>query len=158
MRERVLDIVNLITQYILETDEGPISEQELINELMAVGYQTEEIDDALVWMEAMALQPPQQDRRDPLAPLHSYRIFSVKEEQALTSEARGFLIKIRTMGLLDDEIEEEIIDRALQAAEDPINIWEIKLITMLSLLTRSERLWMREIDCFLDNDWGRIYH
>jgi Smg protein len=88
----------------------------------------------------------------------TYRIFSDQEKQQLTSEAQGFLVKVRAMGLLSNEAQEEIIDRATRSAPDRVTEQEIKLITILTLLSRSNSLWLREIDCFLENDWNRIYH
>ncbi|MDX2480246.1 MAG: DUF494 family protein [Desulfuromusa sp.] len=159
MRERVLAIVNLIAQYVLGAEDTPISEQELMAELLSVGFDADEIHDAFSWMETIALQPQTESGIvAPLMSLPTYRVFSDQEQQKLTTAARGFLIKVRTMGLLSDEAQEEIIDRALRSAGDPINEQEIKLITILTLLSRSSNLWLREIDCFLDNDWSRIYH
>lgn len=159
MRERVLAIVNLIAQYVMGSEDSRISEQELINELMAVGFEADEINDAFSWMESIALQPTATaEASEPMLDVPTYRVFSDQETYMLTSEARGFLVKVRAMGLVDDEAEEEIIDRAIRAAEDPVGEQEIKLITILTLLSRSNSLWLREIDCFLDNDWGRIYH
>jgi Smg protein len=159
LRERVLAIVNLIAQYVLGADDSPISEQELIAELMAVGFEAEEIGDAFSWMESIALQPnTAPEAINPLMVLPTYRIFSDQEKQQLSPAAQGFLIKVRAMGLLTDEAQEEIIDRATRSAEDPVSEQEMKLITILTLLSRSSNLWLREIDCFLENDWVRIYH
>ncbi len=159
MRERVLAIVNLIAQYVLGEKNTPISEQELMAELISVGFEADEINDAFSWMETIALQPQvKPETVTPLMNLPTYRIFTDQEQQQFTNEARGFLVKVRTMGLLSDEAQEEIIDRALRSAEDPINEQEIKMVTILTLLSRSSNLWLREIDCFLENDWKRIYH
>ncbi len=158
MRERVLAIVNLIAQYVLGAEESPINEQELIAELISVGYEADEINDAFSWMETIALRPANEEAPDPLHSNTTYRLFSEPEQQMLTVEARGFLIRLRTMGLLDDDCQEEIIERAIRGAEDPITEPEIKLVAILTLLSRSSSLWVREIDCFLDNDWSRIYH
>ncbi len=159
MRERVLAIVNLIAQYVLGAEDGRISEQELITELMAVGFESEEINDAFSWMESIALQSARpQESRETLVNIQTYRIFSVQEQQLLTAAAQGFLIRVRAMGLLTDEVEEEIIDRATRGAEDPVTEQEMKLITILTLLSRSNSLWLREIDCFLEDDWSSIYH
>ncbi len=158
MRERVLAIVNLIAQYVLGAEENPINEQELIAELISVGYEADEINDAFSWMETIALRPANEEAPDPLHSNTTYRLFSEPEQQMLTVEARGFLIRLRTMGLLDDDCQEEIIERAIRGAEDPITEPEIKLVAILTLLSRSSSLWVREIDCFLDNDWSRIYH
>lgn len=158
MRERVLAIVNLIAQYVLGAEEAPISEQELMEELISVGFEADEINDAFSWMESVALTPQPEAASAPLLMNQpTYRVFDIQEQQKLTIEARGFLIKVRTMGLLSDEAQEEIIDRALRSAEAPINEQEIKLITVLTLLSRSSSLWLREIDCLLENDWDRIY-
>ncbi len=159
MRERVLAIVNLIAQYVLGAEDTPISEQELRTELTSVGFAAEEIDDAFSWMEKIALQPHVEvPAAVPLMDLPTYRVFSTEEQQLLTTEARGFLVKVRTMGLLTDEAQEEIIDRATRSAEGPVDEQEIKMVTILTLLSRSNSLWLREIDCFLENDWNRIYH
>ncbi|OEU76010.1 MAG: hypothetical protein BA864_01105 [Desulfuromonadales bacterium C00003093] len=159
MRERVLAIVNLIAKYVLGAEDAPINEQELIEELLQVGFDADEISDAFSWMESVTLQPPLTLSTETLFPEQlSYRIFSREEEQALTLEALGFLIKIREMGLLSNEDLEEVIERAVRAAEDPINLPEIKMITSLTLLSRSSNIWQRELDCFLENDLVRIYH
>lgn len=159
MRERVLAIVNLIAQYVLGAEDTPISEQELRTELTSVGFAAEEIDDAFSWMEKIALQPHVEvPAVTPLMDLPTYRVFSTEEQQLLTTKARGFLVKVRTMGLLTDEAQEEIIDRATHSAEGPVGEQEIKMVTILTLLSRSNSLWLREIDCFLENDWNRIYH
>lgn len=159
MRERVLAIVNLIAKYVLGAKDAPINEQELVAELMSVGFDAEEINDAFSWMESAALQGV--DRESATTELKTpptYRLFSREEQQALSTEGIGFLVKIRNMGLLSDEAQEEIIERAVRAAEDPLNLQEVKMIAALTILSRTNNLWQREIDCFLDNDWARIYH
>jgi len=94
LRERVLAIVNLIAQYVMGAEDTHISEQELITELMAVGYEAEEINDAFTWMETIALHPASdQETSEPMMLVPTYRIFSDQEKQLLTSEAQGFLIK-----------------------------------------------------------------
>ena len=159
MRERVLAIVNLIAKYVLGAEDAPINEQELVAELMSVGFEAEEINDAFSWMETVSLQSPA-DRltESALQPPQTYRMFTPEEQQALSTEGIGFLVKVRAMGLLSDDILEEVIDRAVRAAEDPLSLQEVKMITALTMLSRADSLWQREIDCFLDNDWARIYH
>lgn len=159
MRERVLAIVNLIARYVLGANDAPISEQELVDELMSVGFDPEEINDAFNWMESTALelfslQPAELTLQAP----ETYRIFSREEQQALSSEAIGFLIRLRSMGLASDDALEDIIERSMRGAEDSLNLQEVKIIAAMTLLSRGDTLWQREIDCLLDNDWARIYH
>ena len=159
MRERVLAIVNLIAKYVLGNDDAPISEQELVAELLSVGFETEEINDAFSWMETIAFQPKAIDKAAPATLVSpTYRVFSREERLAMEPESLGFLVRLRTLGILSDEAQEEVIERAVQSAEDPISLQEIKLISALTLLSRSNNLWQREIECFFDSDWSRIYH
>ncbi len=152
-------IVNLIAQYVLGSEDTTVNEKELLAELMSAGFAADEIDDAFLWMESAAFTSKgSQEKADPLLSDSGYRIFTNQEQQLLTLEARGFLVRVRTMGLLPDPIQEEIIDRAIGSAEGPVTEQEIKLITILTLLLRSNETWLREIDCFLENDWQRIYH
>lgn len=159
MRERVLAIVNLIAKYVLGAEDAPINEQELVAELLSVGFEAEEINDAFSWMESIALQLPEEHSdSEPLQTPSTYRVFSREEELALSADAKGFLIRVRAMGLLSDPAQEEVIERAVRAAEEPLTLQEIKIVTALTLLSRTNSLWQREIECFLENDWDRIYH
>lgn len=160
MRERVLAIVNLIAKYVLGADGAPISEQELVAELMSEGFDAQEINDAFSWMETTALEQhlPNQSSDDFCSPPATVRIFTPEECRLIDVEARGFLIRLRNMGLLNDEIEEELIDRIVAAAEDPVSLQEMKILTALTLLARNSNQWQREIDCLMTEDWARIYH
>ena len=159
MNERILAIVNLIAHYVMGSEDTTICEQELISELLSAGYATDEIDDAFLWMESVALSPAD-------SPEHSlqvltnpgYRVFSDREQQLLSLAARGFLIRVRAMGLLPDPVQEEIIERAIRTAVDPVTEQEIKLITGLTLLLRANDIWSREIGYLLESDWERSYH
>jgi len=160
VRERVMAIVDLIAQYVLGAKDTQVNEQELMAELVSAGFEVEEINGAFAWMEATALPPaPEvQQANDLLQQNPNYRLFSAAEQQVLSTEAQGFLVKVRAMGLLNNEAHEEIIERILNATKDPVGLHEVKLVTIMTLLSQTNNLWLREIDCFLENDWDRIYH
>lgn len=155
MRERVLAIVTLIAQYVME-DRDPLTESDLVEELLAVGFEEDEIDAAFSWMESLSLQdtPPP----DVLLTLPPQRIFTPEEIQVISCEARGFLSRLRSLGILDDQTQEEIIERAMQVAEDELTLKEVKTLTALTLFARSHEDWRREVDCFMEDDWSRLYH
>lgn len=154
LRERVLAIVSLIAQYVME-ERDLLSENELVAELLAVGFEEEEIEAAFRWMETLSLQNRQQPPQ--LLVAASHRVFTAEESRALSTEARGFLIRLRTLGIIDDELEEEIIDRATQAEEE-LTLPEFKTLVVLTLFTRSHDDWRREVDCIMEDDWSRLYH
>ena len=160
MRERVLAIVNLIAKYVMGSEGSPISEQELVAELMSEGFDAQEINDAFSWMESTALDQTQQQQSESNISTSSstMRMFSAEECRLIDTEARGFLIRLRSMGLINDDIEEELIDRIVVAAEEPVSLQEMKILTALSLLAKNHNQWQREIDCLMTEDWTRIYH
>ena len=160
MRERVLAIVNLIAKYVMGADGAPISEQELVAELMSEGFNAQEINDAFSWMEATALDQTRQQQTDISISTSAatMRMFTTEECRLIDTEARGFLVRLRSMGLINDDIEEELIDRIVAAAEEPVSLQEMKILTALSLLAKNSNQWQREIDCLITEDWTRIYH
>ena len=155
MRERVLAIVSFIAQYFLD-DRDMMTESDLVEELLSVGFEAEEIDAAFIWMEGQALCAPVGSETSLNAPPLSHRVFSSEENRTLSSEARGFLTRLRTMGILDDAIQEEVIEKALQMSDDEITLKEIKTITVLTMFANSQNEWRREFDCLLEDDWQRL--
>lgn len=156
MRERVLAIVSIIAQYVME-DRDILNEVDIVEQLLEEGFEAEEIDAAFSWMESLSLQGRAGSPRKDLS-MPSQRIFTLEETQVLTRDAMGFLVRLRTLGILDDDLQEEIIDKAMRMTEAEVSLKEIKALTALTLFTRSQEDWHREVDCFMDDDWSRIYH
>ena len=155
MRERVLAIVTILARYFLE-DRDFLSETELVEELLSVGFEADEIDAAFSWMQGLTSAANESD--DNFQPTMTQRIFSAEECRMLTQEARGFLIRLRSMGLLDNLTQEEVIDRAFQLGEETVSIKEVKVITALTLFARTNEDWRREVDCLLAEDWSRLFN
>ena len=155
MRERILEIVSLIAQFVME-ERDPLTETEIVEELLAAGFESEEIDAAFGWMENVSLAPSLKSR-PPLAAAGN-RVFSPEETRLLSCEARGLLLRLRELGVLDDELCEEIIDRARQTADDEVDLKELKTLAALTLFTRAQDDWIRDVDFILEDDWSRLYH
>jgi Smg protein len=115
------------------TRHAETTENDLVEELLSVGFEAEEIDAAFCWMESQALCAPVGSETSLNIPSLSHRVFTTEENRALSPEARGFLTRLRTMGILDDEVQEEVIDKALLMAEDEVTLKEIKTITVLAM-------------------------
>ena len=153
MRERVLAIVTFIAQYFLE-EQDPRSESDLVEELLAIGFDAHEIDAAFCWMENHTLTPA--PAHELCVPVSTHRVFSTEEQRALTCEARGFLIRLRGAGILEEELFEEIVHKALQMSDEEICLKEIKTIAVLALFARSQHQWRQEFDSLLEDDWSRL--
>jgi Smg protein len=155
LKERVLAIVSIIAQYVTDERQLP-SGSDIVEELLASGFDAEEIDAAFHWMESLSLR--RVDRPAGELTIPSQRIFTIEECFVLSREARGFLFHLRQLGILDDETLEDIIEKALNMAEDEMTLKDIKTLTALSLFARSHNEWLREVDCFMEDDWARLYH
>jgi len=154
LRERVLAIVSIIAQYVME-ERDSLTENELVEELLSVGFEEEEIAAAFNWMENVSLAQHQKTPTTLGGTTH--RVFTAEEKRLLSSEARGFLIRLRTLAILDDELEEEVIERAMRA-EGGVSLPELKTLVALTLFSRSHDDWRREVDCIMEDDWSRLYH
>jgi len=154
LRERVLAIVSIIAQYVME-ERDFLTENELVEELLAVGFDEEEIAAAFSWMENLSLADRQQSPR--ALAVSTHRVFTTEEKRLLSTEARGFLIRLRTLAILDDDLEEEVIERAMRA-EGGVSLPELKTLVALTLFSRSHDDWRREVDCIMEDDWSRLYH
>jgi len=155
LRERVLAIVSFIAQYFLD-DQDMMTESDLVEELLAVGFDVEEIDAAFCWMESQTICSPAGSSITLGNPPASHRVFSAEECRILSGEARGFLTRLRGMGILDSDVQEEVISKALQVADDEVSLKEIKTITVLAMFANSHNEWRREYDCLLEDDWPRL--
>jgi Smg protein len=155
LKERVLAIVSIIAQYVMDERQLP-ADSDIVEELLASGYEADEIDAAFHWMESLSLRRVDRPARPLVIP--SQRIFTDEECRALSREARGFLAQLRQLGILDDEVQEDIIQKALNMGEDELALKDVKTLTALSLFARSQHEWLREVDCFMEDDWARMYH
>lgn len=155
MNERVLVIVTIIAQYILSEHDFP-AESDLVNELLASGFAADEINAAFLWMERLHHNPI--ERLTPTFRTPTYRVFSPEECRLLSVEARGFLVRLRLLGLIDETLFEEMIQRATSDAGEELCLEEIKGVAAQALATHAQSEWGNEIASILDDDWNGFLH
>jgi Smg protein len=154
-RERILAIVTLIAQFVLEERDFH-SEGEMVEELLAEGFGQEEIEAAFSWMENTVLPNPPTLNWTPEVKTH--RVFTYQETRSLSGESLGLLMRLRTMGILDDQMHEEIVERAMDGAEEEVGIQELKPLVALTIFARAHQAWQRDITCVIEEDWQRLFH
>ena len=156
LSERILAIVNLIVQKLMGEHvwEG---ETEIVESLLASGYEPEEIDAAFDWMAHLSPQSREQKACELAAPM-AQRVFTADEIRHLGAEVLGFLTRLRTLGLVDEETHEEIVERAMQVSEDGLTLKEMRIIAALTVLSRCQIEWQREMSFILEEDWAHIYN
>jgi len=105
----------------------------LQRKLNAVGFDSDEIDDALKWLNGLnsaadVAQPePWLLQPDP----SSIRIFPAHEQSHLGTRAVGFIHFLESAGVLPAHMREVVIDRAMAAPGGPIALDDLKIIVLM---------------------------
>jgi len=124
MQEKIIELIVFLMKEIRQT--ADISSVDM-SKLTERGYSQSEISTALSWIyDKMNLREPLKKVRSSHA--KSYRIFHEAERQIITKEARGFLIEMYELGLIDMLDLENIIERSLMSGSNSVNRDEIKSI------------------------------
>lgn len=130
----------------------------LAHKLAAVGFEHEDIDDALGWLHGLAqtteqciwlAQSPRSD---------SHRIFTESEYQALGSQAIGFIAFLENSNVLPPALREILIDRALAANESPVSLDKIKIIALMVLWSQEAEVDHLVLEELLTDDHLRLSH
>ena len=115
--------------------------QQLGRKLSAVGFEQEEIREALAWLDGLrnathatqivlsqtstigaSIQPASPD---------SLRVYSVAEQDHLGAESLGFLSFLASTSVLPSHLLEIAIDRAMAARGEPVALEELKIIVLM---------------------------
>ena len=118
----------------------------LSRKLSAAGFEAEEINDALVWLDGLnvAAQSTQLAETGlvttpspPTALLacaqstDSLRVYSVAEQLQLGAQCLGFVCFLEGAGVLPPHMREIVIDRAMAAPGEPVSLDDMKIIVLM---------------------------
>jgi Smg protein len=105
----------------------------LKRKLSAVGFETDEIGEALDWLKGLdGAIPP-----SPLQPwlvqpqANSMRIYPRHEQNHLGIQALGFLSFLEGTGQFPPELREVVIERAMAAPGGPVALDDLKIIVLM---------------------------
>ena len=147
----------------------------LERKLQAVGFDAEEIQEALTWLDDLNLAArgwqtlaPERDAELhpnlPQAPLWaasgmSMRVYSVAEQNHLGAECLGFVHFLETSGKLPAHLREMVMDRAMAAFADPVlTLEDLKTIVLMVYWSLGEEPDALVLDELCDNSALRIAH
>lgn len=127
----------------------------LARKLSAVGFEAEEITEALTWLNglhAMSNEVALEQSPD------SVRVFSTAELDHLGARALGFLQFLVSAGVLTSRQREIVLDRVMAVSGDPIDLEDLKIIVLMlfwSLGKEPDALILDEL--FVEDD-ERLIH
>jgi Smg protein len=147
---------------------------QLGRKLTAVGFEAEEIQAALVWLDGLNIAaqstqiclPP----ADPSSPSHgapdgiqaqsadSLRIYSIAEQEHLGAESLGFVSFLESSGVLPPHMREIVIDRAMAAPGDPVTLDDLKIIVLMVYWSFGEEPDALVLDELCDDSEQRLAH
>ena len=145
MRDRILEIVVFLMDYMREDHGHPSETDEFSATLRTMGYSDNEISSAYFWLMNRFDNAPEQLFSEFPDIHYSNRILSSIERTRLSTDAYGFLIKLLNHSLIDTEQFETILDRATIFGSDAISAEQIKLV--------ASSVVFRESDDFSDDHW-----
>jgi Smg protein len=105
----------------------------LQRKLSAVGFESDEIGDALTWLQGLegAAHPPTELRVLIQPQAGSTRIYPRHEQFHLGTQSLGFLSFLENACAMPAPIREVVIDRAMAAPGGPVTLEDLKIIVLM---------------------------
>ena len=127
--------------YLYETYYRPDAFPEpadLAKVLSDIGFKDAEITEALLWLDDLAETAEHFSAIPQASPglPHSQRIYAEQEISVLGAEAVGFVQSLEAAGILDPQLREIVLERAMAADESPLGLDQLRLIVLVVLWSR----------------------
>jgi Smg protein len=139
--ERILEIVFYLVQHMKNNNGAVMHLDDISRSLKNMGFSENEISSAYGWfleeVQTRGSQSILEESNVSFAP----RVFSETEKQVFTTEARGFLVQLYQLGLLNAEQFEAIIDRVHVLEPTIIDVKSLKIIASSIIFDRASRNW-----------------
>lgn len=144
--------------------------EHLERKLNAVGFEPEEVDDALTWLKGLHLAargtagsttaslptPPEPWLREP-SPT-SIRIYPTAEQNHLGPQCMGFISFLESAGVLSAPMREVVIDRAMAAPGVPVALDDLKVIILMVYWSFGQEPDVLVLDELCEDAGDRIAH
>ncbi len=102
--------------------------KQLSRKLSAVGFETEEIQDALRWLDGLATSA-ESCTGSPVQ--GSMRIYTAQEQETLGEQSIGFITFLESAGVMPAPMREMVLDRAMAVGNGPMDLEDLKIIVLM---------------------------
>lgn len=151
----------------------------LSRKLTAVGFEAEEIQAALVWLNGLNIAAQNTQIGQPVETgvtgcqlvastiaatgfqpqsAASLRVYSVAEQEHLGAQALGFVSFLESSGVLPPHMREIVMDRAMAAPGDPLALDDLKIIVLMVYWSFGEEPDALVLDELCDDADFRVAH
>ena len=101
---------------------------QLTRKLSAVGFESDEIQDALSWLDGLASTSEAYGGEQSA---DAMRVYTPTEQDLLGEESIGFVSFLESAGVLPPPMREIVIDRASAIGVSPIDLDDLKVIVLM---------------------------
>jgi Smg protein len=108
----------------------------LARKLSAVGFKSDEIQEALNWLDG--LTGPGGQGEVAAHQGQSLRVYLPREQELLGEDSIGFISFLEASGVLPPQMREMVIDRALAAGQTPLDLDDLKVIVLMVFWSQGE--------------------
>ena len=102
--------------------------QQLERKLSAVGFDSDEIHEALRWLDGLASSAEACAASPGSA---SMRVYTEAEQEQLGEESIGFITFLESAGVLPPPLREMVIDRASALGSGPVALEDLKIVVLM---------------------------
>ena len=150
----MFDVLVYLYENYWRPDACPAPKQ-LSRKLSAVGFEPEEIQDALRWLDGLATTAESHSG----SPVQgSMRIYTAQENDVLGEASIGFLAFLESAGVLPAPMREMVIDRALAVGNGSIDLEDLKIIVLMVFWSLGEEPDALVLDELFVDTADRIIH
>jgi Smg protein len=101
---------------------------QLTRKLSAAGFESEEIEEALTWLDGLAGAAQGATGQQSAT---SVRVYSAAEQERLGDESIGFICFLESAGVLPPPMREMVVDRAMAVGANPVDLEDLKVIVLM---------------------------
>ncbi|WP_295642104.1 DUF494 domain-containing protein [uncultured Methylibium sp.] len=129
--------------------------RQLSRKLSAVGFENEEIEDALSWLAGLAEAAESHGGSQSADAL---RVYSTAEQDHLGEASIGFVSFLESAGVLRPPMREMVIDRAMAIPASPLALEDLKIIVLMVFWSLGEEPDALILDELFVDDEDRLIH
>ena len=123
----MFDVLVYLYENYWRPDACPDHDQ-LTRKLSSVGFESDEIKEALSWLDGVALAAQSYVGQQGES---SLRVYSAAEQEHLGEDSIGFISFLESAGVLPPPMREMVIDRASAIAGNPLDLEDLKIIVLM---------------------------
>jgi Smg protein len=128
---------------------------QLARKLSAVGFESDEIEEALTWLDGLASSAQCYVGQQTT---HSLRVYSAAEHEHLGEDCIGFVSFLESAGVLAPPMREMVLDRATAIAGGPVNLEDLKIIVLMVFWSLGEEPDALILDELFVDEADRLIH